>query len=357
MVAATVLVVGTRLGAYADAEGQFTILNVPPGTYEVKVSRLGFDRGDGRGTWSSRRTTPPGWTSSWARRRCRRRGGGGDRRAAAGRPQADQHAGQPHHRGDRGLPVQELEDVVNLQAGVVDGHFRGGREGEVQYQVDGVSVNNAFDNTSTLQRRPLAAAGSAGHQRHLRRRVRPGHERRRQRRAQAGRPRTSRDAEAYAGGFVFPGRRRRAPDRRRVRPTGIQNYQLDAQRTAAGRRAPSSWLSGRRYVFDDYVYGERRFVPTDRADFENQDLHAHRRRRGGAARLLRGSGRAWRSSPTTRCANAKLSYQAIFNHGEGRRTNFAFRFNPDGLSTQQHLRHHPRARLDPHLRRHRRSST
>jgi outer membrane receptor protein involved in Fe transport len=49
------------------------------------------------------------------------------------------------------LPVQELQDVVNLQAGVVDGHFRGGRIGEVQYQVDGVTVNNSYDNKSTLK--------------------------------------------------------------------------------------------------------------------------------------------------------------------------------------------------------------
>src|SRR6185436_10493124 len=49
------------------------------------------------------------------------------------------------------LPVQELQEVVNLQAGVVDGHFRGGRIGEVQYQVDGVSVNNAYDNKTTLR--------------------------------------------------------------------------------------------------------------------------------------------------------------------------------------------------------------
>ena len=49
------------------------------------------------------------------------------------------------------MAVQELQDIVNLQAGVVDGHFRGGRIGEVQYQVDGVSVNNAYDNKSTLR--------------------------------------------------------------------------------------------------------------------------------------------------------------------------------------------------------------
>src|SRR4030095_10235599 len=40
---------------------------------------------------------------------------------------------------------------VNLQAGVVEGHFRGGRIGEVQYQVDGVTVNNPYDNKSSLK--------------------------------------------------------------------------------------------------------------------------------------------------------------------------------------------------------------
>src|SRR5205085_6077372 len=47
--------------------------------------------------------------------------------------------------------VQELQDVVNLQAGVVEGHFRGGRLGEVQFQVDGITVNNPYDNTSSLR--------------------------------------------------------------------------------------------------------------------------------------------------------------------------------------------------------------
>ena len=47
--------------------------------------------------------------------------------------------------------MQDLQDVVNLQAGVVEGHFRGGRLGEVQYQVDGVTVNNPYDNTSSLR--------------------------------------------------------------------------------------------------------------------------------------------------------------------------------------------------------------
>ena len=38
------------------------------------------------------------------------------------------------------LPLENVGSVVNLQAGVVEGHFRGGRSNEVKYLVDGVPV-------------------------------------------------------------------------------------------------------------------------------------------------------------------------------------------------------------------------
>ena len=49
------------------------------------------------------------------------------------------------------MPVENFSDVVELQAGVVDGHFRGGRIGEVAYMVDGVPINDAFDNSFAYQ--------------------------------------------------------------------------------------------------------------------------------------------------------------------------------------------------------------
>ena len=49
------------------------------------------------------------------------------------------------------LPVEDVQSVVNLQAGVVNGHFRGGRIGEVKYMIDGVSVNDVFSGQQTMQ--------------------------------------------------------------------------------------------------------------------------------------------------------------------------------------------------------------
>jgi len=48
------------------------------------------------------------------------------------------------------LPVEDLGAVVNMQAGVVAGHFRGGRSDEVSYMIDGVPVNDAFGGVSAV---------------------------------------------------------------------------------------------------------------------------------------------------------------------------------------------------------------
>jgi hypothetical protein len=39
---ANVVVVGTTLGAATDQDGQYTILEVPPGTYNVQISFIGY---------------------------------------------------------------------------------------------------------------------------------------------------------------------------------------------------------------------------------------------------------------------------------------------------------------------------
>lgn len=43
------------------------------------------------------------------------------------------------------LPVTELSEVLNLQAGFVSGHLRGGRSGEVAYWIDGVPIFDGYD--------------------------------------------------------------------------------------------------------------------------------------------------------------------------------------------------------------------
>src|SRR6185436_12566126 len=158
------------------------------------------------------------------------------------------------------LPVQELQEVVNLQAGVVDGHFRGGRLGEVQYQVDGVSVNNAYDNKNSLRLdRSLleevqvisgtfdaeyGQAQSGVVNAVLRR----------------GSDKFTWNGETYFGSFLYPGDEegRALPDFE-FRPTGIQSFQGSISGPTPFKS--TTYLANVRYGdFNDYVYGERRFA-------------------------------------------------------------------------------------------------
>ena len=43
------------------------------------------------------------------------------------------------------LPVTEVSEILELQAGFVQGHLRGGRAGEVAYWVDGIPMTDVFD--------------------------------------------------------------------------------------------------------------------------------------------------------------------------------------------------------------------
>jgi len=49
------------------------------------------------------------------------------------------------------MPVESVGQIINLQAGVVGGHFRGGRSNEVAYLVDGVSVTDAYNNSLSVE--------------------------------------------------------------------------------------------------------------------------------------------------------------------------------------------------------------
>tara|TARA_Y100000996_G_scaffold38749_1_gene26932 strand:+ start:1685 stop:4558 length:2874 start_codon:yes stop_codon:yes gene_type:complete len=48
------------------------------------------------------------------------------------------------------LPVNEISEILNLQAGFVDGHLRGGRSSEVAYWVDGMPVTDGYDGSTII---------------------------------------------------------------------------------------------------------------------------------------------------------------------------------------------------------------
>ncbi len=141
---ANITVEGAYLGASTDEDGAYYILNVPPGTYTVVVEMLGYKTvriEDVRVSVNRTARVSSELVSSAVE---------GDEvivtadRVAVKKDQTSSIRNVSSDQIDI-LPVQTVAEVIALQPGVVDGHFRGGRKDEVSYLIDGIQVDEAFE--------------------------------------------------------------------------------------------------------------------------------------------------------------------------------------------------------------------
>jgi outer membrane receptor protein involved in Fe transport len=337
IVGANVLLVGTTMGAATDKQGYYAIINIPPGTYDVRISSLGFRSKIIRGVRISAGSTTT-LNESLPEEVIQL---GQEVVVVAERPVVDVKQTSSvailSKEDIAVLPVQELKEIVNLQAGVVssgDGlHFRGGRVGEVQFQVNGVSVNNAFNNQSSVsidrsliqEVQVISGTFDAEYGQAMSGVVNTV--------LKTGGERFEWNAELFSGGFLYDGAQRGMTGE--FRPRSIQNFQLSIM-GPTGIPQTNFIFSGRRALFEDYVLAERRFRPTDKSDFATKVYNPT----GDGAKVPLGYSREW--SGLAKITNRSLfgvefGYQALVNMTEGRRTNFAYRYNPDGLSTQKNF--------------------
>lgn len=149
VIGANVLIAGTSMGAAADVDGSYFIINIPPGVYEVKASSIGYTPVTVQNVRVSvDQTTSLDFTLNEESIEI------GEVIVSAQKPivQNDLTSTEAKVSGDEisMLPLEDVAAVVNLQAGVVNGHFRGGRNNEVKYLIDGVPVNDAFSGQSSV---------------------------------------------------------------------------------------------------------------------------------------------------------------------------------------------------------------
>ena len=143
LMGANVVLEGTRMGAAAGMDGSFYILSVPPGTYDLRIRMMGYKEYLLKGLRVSvNRTSEVAVSMESTVMK-------GDVVVVT----ADRLTVKKDQTGSirnvsaeeiAVLPVESATDIVQLQAGVVDGHFRGGRLTEVSYLVDGMKVDDAF---------------------------------------------------------------------------------------------------------------------------------------------------------------------------------------------------------------------
>ncbi|MGH1366692.1 MAG: TonB-dependent receptor [Calditrichia bacterium] len=147
---AVVYLDGQNYGATTDVDGYYFILNVPPGSYTLVAEILGYGKVQLQGlrVKIDQTTQQDFKLSSKAIE-------GQEVNVVADQPliQKDVTASVATIGAEEiaALPVDDFDQLVAIQAGVVDGHFRGGRLGEVAYLVDGIPVNDPYNNSRGIE--------------------------------------------------------------------------------------------------------------------------------------------------------------------------------------------------------------
>jgi outer membrane receptor protein involved in Fe transport len=150
-----IILVGTNLGAATDIDGNYVILNIPPGNYNIKAQYIGYQPVLVENvSVSIDLTTTLDFTLS---------------ESAVELEEVVVQSKQEFLKKDvtssqslvsadqiKVLPVNDFNQVLQLQPGVTrdangDFHIRGGRTNEVAYWVNGVSITDGYDNSRGIQ--------------------------------------------------------------------------------------------------------------------------------------------------------------------------------------------------------------
>ncbi len=150
VIGASVMIKGTNMGAATDVEGDYYINNLSPGRYTLIITSVGYNKVVVENVVVNIDLTTrinANLTSTAV--------SVGEVVVQAKRPMItkDLTASSAIVSSEeiKLMPVENIHQVINLQAGVVDGHFRGGRAGEVSYLVDGVSVTDVFSGDMSVE--------------------------------------------------------------------------------------------------------------------------------------------------------------------------------------------------------------
>ncbi len=144
LIGVNVLIEGTARGAASDTKGYYFVHNLPPGEYTVVARMIGYQT-----VRTQRVKISIDLTTSLNLSLKPETLEAGEVVVVAERPMIQKDLTSTStvvsSTEIKLLPVENFNQVINLQAGVVGGHFRGGRSNEVAYLVDGISVTDAFN--------------------------------------------------------------------------------------------------------------------------------------------------------------------------------------------------------------------
>lgn len=141
---ATVLVEGTKRGAYTKTDGKFTIVKLLSGTYTVRVKSIGFQDYTAQVNISADQTEE-------IKVSMKQDATATDTLVVIGSKPASNEIGSVRSVSAetiKSIPTESIQGVVAKQAGVLSAgngfNVRGGRTSETQFRIDGLDMNDQF---------------------------------------------------------------------------------------------------------------------------------------------------------------------------------------------------------------------
>ncbi len=334
-----VMIEGTLIGAVTDLEGEFAILNVPPGVHTVAAKMIGYQ--------SMRQTNVKVTIDLTTALNFQLSSTVVDINetvtVVAERPLVRKDVTSSHAvvatEDIQAMPVENFGQVLTLQAGVVQGsggelHIRGGRSGEVRYMVDGISVTDPYNSGMALSIENEAiqemefVSGTFN--------------------AEYGQAMsgivnivTKEGSKKYTGEVVAYGGDYLSTDKKlydhidKVDP--LSNKDLRANFSGPlpfSRERVTFFVSGRALDSEGYLYGQNRFAISDSNDFNNTGA---RLQESGDGRLVamnpyRKFSGQWKLAYNL-TSNLKLTLGGLADWSEGQSYSHKWKYTPDGRPT------------------------
>jgi len=154
LAAANITLQDTRLGASCDLDGEYYIINIPPGIYTMMISSVGYSSrivtgvivNSGQTVWYNVELTPS--TISMEEVTVTYEQPPVNIQETAVRSTVRRETIEE-------LPLETIEQVLELQAGAVTDasgelHLRGGRSGEIVYYIDGQKIEDPIDGAAPM---------------------------------------------------------------------------------------------------------------------------------------------------------------------------------------------------------------
>ncbi|MFA6618067.1 MAG: TonB-dependent receptor [Candidatus Neomarinimicrobiota bacterium] len=332
-----ILVEGTVLGAATDLDGNYYILNIPPGDYTLRFMMIGYGQ-----LKVTDITVQVGFTTNLDAEMTVEALQSGEVTVVAERAMIQKDLTSTTSvvgaKELESLPVSEVGDVLAMQAGMVDGSLRGGRRGEVMYMIDGVPMTDSYDRSSTVdvstsmvqELQVISGAFNAEYGQAMSGIVNIT--------TKQGSDDFGGHVEIYFGDHISS-HKEIFPRVNRIEPFGIRNLELGIH----GPLIPEKlyyYVNARNIYYDGHNKGQRRYLPNAFGEYTGYNEVALT----DSANML-GDGK-WVDMGWNRkyylqtqliyriTKQSRISYNMIYDDRRYQDFDRSWMYNPDGLSTK-----------------------